>query len=95
MYPAYGQPVAFYNQRWVQQALGVPVNFTLSANSVPLNMLYGTGDVVTPTYETLEYILDAGVGVAFVYGDRDFDCNCKLVPKVSSTSQPTVLTGST
>lgn len=42
-----------------------------------MNMLYGTGDLVLPTYETLEYILDAGVGVAFVYGDRDFDCNCE------------------
>lgn len=80
MWPPYGQPAAFYNQRWVQEALGVPVNFTLSAESVVMNMLYGTGDLVMPTYETLEYILDAGVGVAFVYGDRDFDCNCEFSP---------------
>lgn len=90
----YGQPVAFYNQRWVQQSLGVPVNFTVSAFSVAYNMVYGTGDVVAPTYDTLEYILDAGIGVAFVYGDRDFDCNCKSLQDVS-ISLPAILTCST
>lgn len=80
VWPPFGQPAAFYNQRWVQEALGVPVNFTLSSNTVVENMLLGTGDPIRPTKETLEYILNAGVGLALVYGDRDFDCSCKPAP---------------
>ncbi|KAF7549366.1 hypothetical protein G7Z17_g6443 [Cylindrodendrum hubeiense] len=63
-------PSGFFNQRWVQEALGVPVNFTLSGNTIPLNMLYGTGDPVVRTMADLEHILSAGVNVALVYGDR-------------------------
>lgn len=77
MWPPFGQPAAFYNQRWVQEALGVPVNFTLSANTVVENFFTATGDPMIPSYKALETIVDAGVGVAFVYGDLDYQCNCK------------------
>lgn len=77
MWAPFGAPAAFYNQRWVQEALGVPVNFTLSADTVVENFFAATGDPMIPTYKALETILDAGVGVAFVYGDRDYQCNCE------------------
>lgn len=73
--PAYS--IAYYNQRWVQEALGVPVNFTLSSNSVVNNFFGATGDPVIVTKRELEYVLDSGVGVAMVYGDLDYRCNCK------------------
>lgn len=73
--PAYS--LAYFNQRWVQEALGVPVNFTLSANSVVNNFFSGTGDPVIVTKRELESVLDSGVGVALVYGDVDYRCNCK------------------
>lgn len=70
---------AYYNQRWVQEALGVPVNFTLSANSVVNNFFAATGDPLIVTKRALESLLDAGVGVAMVYGDLDYRCNCKYI----------------
>ncbi|KAK3395297.1 Alpha/Beta hydrolase protein, partial [Podospora didyma] len=74
---------AFYNQRWVQSALGVPVNFTLSSNSIPTNMFYTTGDAWRRTVGDLEYVLAAGLNVALVYGDRDYRCNWVGVEAVS------------
>lgn len=55
----------------------MPVNFTLSADSVVENFFSATGDPMIPSYKALETIVDAGVGVAFVYGDLDYQCNCK------------------
>jgi hypothetical protein len=72
-------PIAFYNQRWVQQALGVPVNFTLSANAVTLNFFGITGDPMRRSVAEVEYLLSTGVRLAMVFGDRDYRCNCKLV----------------
>lgn len=80
MWPPFGAPEAFYNQRWVQEALGVPVNFTLSADAVVENFFSATGDPMIPSYKALEAIVDAGVGVAFVYGDLDYQCNCESKP---------------
>lgn len=75
--PAYS--TAYYNQRWVQKALGVPVNFTLSADAVVNNFIGTTGDAVIVTKRELEYVLESGVGVAMVYGDLDYRCNCKSI----------------
>ncbi|KAK3685324.1 Alpha/Beta hydrolase protein [Podospora appendiculata] len=66
---------AFYNQRWVQQALGVPVNLTYSSQVIPYNMFYATGDAWRRTVADLEYVLATGLNVALVYGDRDYRCN--------------------
>ncbi|KAK2615364.1 hypothetical protein N8I77_002126 [Diaporthe amygdali] len=74
---------AYYNQRWVQEALGVPVNFTLSANSVVNNFFAATGDPLIVTKRALESLLDAGVGVAMVYGDLDYRCNWMGAENVS------------
>ncbi|KAG8168792.1 hypothetical protein KVR01_001541 [Diaporthe batatas] len=85
--PAYS--LAYFNQRWVQEALGVPVNFTLSANSVVSNFFGGTGDPVIVTKRELEAVLDSGVGVAMVYGDLDYRCNWMGAENVSlSASYP-------
>ncbi len=77
---------AFYNQRWVQEDLGVPVNFTYSAPSVPPNFFYGTGDAWRRTISDLELVLEKGLNVALVYGDRDYRCNCKCFVQHPSTT---------
>lgn len=64
---------AFYNQPWVQEALGVPVNHTMSATFVQ-NMFFATGDATLRTYGDLEFLLKKGRNVVMVYGDRDYRC---------------------
>lgn len=67
--------LGFLSQAWVQEALGVPVNFTESSNSV-FSAFNRIGDFVRGnTMEDIAYVLDSGVKVALVYGDRDFACN--------------------
>ncbi|KAJ5099821.1 hypothetical protein N7532_006822 [Penicillium argentinense] len=70
--------LGYLNQNWVQGALGVPINFTESVDSV----YYGfssTGDYprsdVRGYLEDIAYVLDSGIKVALVYGDRDYACN--------------------
>lgn len=68
--------VGYLNQPHVQQALGVPLNFTQSS-SVVSQAFRSIGDYPRPGWlEDLSYLLDTGgVKVALVYGDRDFACN--------------------
>ena len=65
----------YFNQEWVQSALGVPVNYTtvsILANNV---FLYSTGDAVrTPGMESVNYLLQHDVQVVMLYGDRDYRC---------------------
>ena len=69
-------PSGFYNQRWVQQALGSPVNFTLNSDSVP--QAFGlTGDFEARSMDDLNTLAAAGVHLTFVYGDLDHRCNCE------------------
>jgi carboxypeptidase D len=68
--------IGYLNQHWVQAALGVPVNFTVSAYSV-FTAFDSTGDYARGGYlEDIGYLLDNGVKVALMYGDRDYICNC-------------------
>lgn len=70
--PAYSS--GFFNRAWVQDALGVSVNFTSSllANNV---FLYATGDPIrTDGSKSVEYLLEHGVKVVMMYGDRDYRC---------------------
>ncbi|KAM3564553.1 hypothetical protein ARSEF4850_001799 [Beauveria asiatica] len=70
--PSYAS--GFFNQAWVQRELGVSVNYTSSllANNV---LLYATGDPVRISgVEMLQYLLDSGVKVVMMYGDRDYRC---------------------
>jgi hypothetical protein len=35
-----------------------------------------TGDAMIQDMSLLEKVLDRDIGVALVYGDRDYQCNC-------------------
>lgn len=67
--------MGFLNQPWVQQAMGSPVNHSF----VSMPVMYGfsgTGDMARGgLLHDLAYILDHGVKVAMLYGDRDYACN--------------------
>ncbi|KAJ9145532.1 Carboxypeptidase S1 A [Pleurostoma richardsiae] len=76
---------SFFNQRWVQEALGVPVNFTLSGTSITNNMFGLTGDPMIRGVGDLESLLSSGVNLALVYGDRDYRCNWLGVENLSLT----------
>ncbi|CAJ2503139.1 Uu.00g105330.m01.CDS01 [Anthostomella pinea] len=65
----------FLNQQWVQQDLGVPLNFTPSSNLVVQAFFGLTGDPMRRSLHSLEKVLDTGVNVALMYGDRDYRCN--------------------
>ena len=65
----------FLNQHWVQAALGVPVNHTFISAAVGYSFT-ATGDMAKGgSLEDIAYILDHGVRVAMMYGDRDYACN--------------------
>ncbi|KAM0546446.1 hypothetical protein ACHAPJ_010913 [Fusarium lateritium] len=65
---------AFFNQRWVQEELGVPLNFTSGFNQIAQVWFGETGDVMVGSLHTLEKVIDRGVNVAMMYGDRDYRC---------------------
>ncbi|KKA24837.1 Carboxypeptidase D [Rasamsonia emersonii CBS 393.64] len=65
----------YLNQRHVQAALGVPVNHSSYSRTVA-NVFQLTGDEPRGGYlEDIAYVLDHGMRVALVYGDRDYACN--------------------
>ncbi|RPB23264.1 serine carboxypeptidase [Terfezia boudieri ATCC MYA-4762] len=65
----------FLNNATVQQAISAPVNFTQS-NSYVYRAFGSTGDMPRGgEIEDLAYLLDRGVRVALIYGDRDYICN--------------------
>ncbi|KAF2839401.1 alpha/beta-hydrolase [Patellaria atrata CBS 101060] len=65
----------FLSQHWVQGALGVPINYTQSIESV-YRAFQSTGDYARGGFlEDLSYILDSRIKVSLVYGDRDYACN--------------------
>lgn len=70
--------LGFLNQHWVQGALGVPINFTESIDSV-YEGFQSTGDYsradVRGYLDDIAYVLDSGIKVALVYGDRDYACD--------------------
>ena len=76
--------IGFLNQPWVQQALGLPINFTESIASV--SEAFNSGDdfdredLFGGYLGNLGLLLDQGVKVALMYGDRDFACNVSLPP---------------
>lgn len=70
--------LGFLSQHWVQRALGVPINYTESTDSVG-DGFSSTGDYpradVHGYLNDISYVLDSGIKVALVYGDRDYACN--------------------
>ncbi|KAF2685461.1 alpha/beta-hydrolase [Lentithecium fluviatile CBS 122367] len=65
----------YFNDAEIQQALGVPLNFT-GASAVTMTTFNFTGDFVRgKQLAQLGSLLNRGVKVALVYGDRDYQCN--------------------
>ncbi|KAF2715244.1 alpha/beta-hydrolase [Pleomassaria siparia CBS 279.74] len=63
------------NQPHVQQGLGVPLNWSQSTSAVS-QAFRGIGDYPRPGWkEDLAYLLEEGIKVTLVYGDRDYACN--------------------
>ncbi|KAF1957321.1 alpha/beta-hydrolase [Byssothecium circinans] len=67
--------LGFLNQPHVQQSLGVPLNWSQS-NSAVATAFRGIGDYPRPGWkEDLAYLLEEGIKVTLLYGDRDYACN--------------------
>jgi carboxypeptidase C (cathepsin A) len=68
----------FLQRSWVQSALGTPLNWSQSIDSVYYSFTnigdYARSDVLG-YLEDIAYVLDSGIKVALVYGDRDYVCN--------------------
>ncbi|KAI6257057.1 hypothetical protein MCOR19_006503 [Pyricularia oryzae] len=65
----------YLNQREVQLALGVPLNWT-SSSSASSTAFRSIGDYNRPGWlEAMGNLLDKGKKVTLMYGDRDFACN--------------------
>lgn len=65
----------YLNQGYVQNALGVNLNYTSSNNWVYWAFQV-TGDFIFDSFiGDLETLLDQGVRVSLVYGDADYICN--------------------
>ncbi|CZS87939.1 related to carboxypeptidase C (cathepsin A) [Rhynchosporium graminicola] len=67
--------LGYLTQSWVLEALGVPVNFSSSSSAV--FAAFGTTHDIERrgSIEAVSYLLDSGVKVHMVYGDRDYACN--------------------
>ncbi|EFX01471.1 carboxypeptidase s1 [Grosmannia clavigera kw1407] len=72
--PAYY--VDYLNSDAVQKALGAPLNFTAASSAVSAAFA-ATGDLerASDTITDLAALLQAGVRVGLIYGDRDYICN--------------------
>ncbi|KAF2119126.1 putative carboxypeptidase S1 [Lophiotrema nucula] len=72
--PSY--PSTFLNQQWVRQVLGIPdgLNHTQVSSTVE-QAFFNTGDFVRRQIDDLNSLLDHGVKVALIYGDRDWKCS--------------------
>ncbi|KAI0427954.1 carboxypeptidase S1 [Xylaria sp. FL1042] len=65
----------YLNQPHVQAALGVPLNYTGSSNAVS-DAFRGIGDYPRPGWVgDLAYLLENGIKVHMMYGDRDYACH--------------------
>ncbi|KAK7413881.1 hypothetical protein QQX98_007222 [Neonectria punicea] len=65
----------YLNQAYIQEAIGTPINFTLS-NSAIYFEFSGTGDQARDgNIARLAALVNKGVHVGLIYGDRDYICN--------------------
>jgi hypothetical protein len=67
--------MGYLNEESVLSALGVPVNY--SSHSAAVSTQFQTSlDMISGGYmDSIAYLLDSGVKVHMVYGDRDYACN--------------------
>lgn len=67
--------LGYLTQEHVLQALGSPVNYTFASGAVAT----GFGSTHDPVHggflDAIAYLLDSGVKVHLIYGDRDYACN--------------------
>ena len=76
--------MGFFNQHWVQKELGVPVNFTGNSLLAQNGILGLAGDLFRREgMKDVEYLLNSGVKVTLIYGDRDQRCPWLGVEKLS------------
>lgn len=67
--------VTMIKTQHVQAALGIPLNFTSSSSAVSA-AFRSIGDYPRPGWlQDLAYLLERGIKVTLVYGDRDYACN--------------------
>jgi hypothetical protein len=65
----------YLTESTVLAALGVPVNFSESSKAVAMTF-QGTFDIIHGGFlQSIGYLLDSGVKVHMMYGDRDYPCN--------------------
>ena len=65
----------YLNQPAVLSALGVPLNWT-GGSGASSSAFRGIGDYPRPGWlEDIAYLLDNGIKVTLMYGDRDYACN--------------------
>lgn len=65
----------YLTQESVLGALGVPVNFTEGSQAVS-ETFQGTLDIIHGGFlQSIGYLLESGVKVHMMYGDRDYPCN--------------------
>ena len=76
----------YFNQRWVQESLGVPLNFTQISALITQTYALGVGDAARNDIRNLEYVLQQGYQVAMIHGDRDYRCNCMVSHILSQLS---------
>jgi carboxypeptidase C (cathepsin A) len=67
----------YLNQRHIQEALGVPLNFSANSPVVAHAFSMSGDNVKGGSLEAIGSILDSGISVTLIYGDRDFACNCE------------------
>ncbi|KAF2147725.1 secreted carboxypeptidase-like protein [Myriangium duriaei CBS 260.36] len=71
--PPYMQ--GYLNQRWVQQALGVPLNHSAASGRV-YEAFYKSGDHIKgDQLGAIAHALNHSIKVHLIYGDRDYACN--------------------
>jgi hypothetical protein len=74
--------VDYLNLASTQNALGVNLNYSETANEEVYYAFQQTGDFVYPNFlEDLEMLLANDVRVALFYGDADYICNVGRVSK--------------
>lgn len=61
----------------MQQALGVPLNWTGYSAVIATGFLTAGDFIKGDNLDILGNLLDKGVKVALMYGDRDYQCNCE------------------
>lgn len=86
--------LGYLSQHWVQAALGVPINYTQSTNGVYYAFQntgdYARTDIRGGQLNDIAYLLDNGIKVALIYGDRDYACNCKFCQSLVPFQQLTL-----